>query len=164
MSVSAQDYPGVDAFSSGLNSIDRTRAYAAVDGYVVEPKSSVVLWRCVTQEYFFPMDKRGWHARHPIEMLALKLAKIAPGRGACPPEFNKDSILVAPHRRKASINQKVRSPSRLKRAAYMIAEVHDLANAEASYVRKYGLKCGTIPVDIRDRGKLHLALPIRDAG
>jgi hypothetical protein len=41
----------------------------------------------------------------------------------------------------------------------MIAEVHDLANAEASYVRKYGLKCRTIPVDIRDRSKLHLALP-----
>jgi hypothetical protein len=36
----------------------------------------------------------------------------------------------------------------------MIAEVHDLANAEASYVRKYGLKCRTIPVDIRDRSKL----------
>jgi hypothetical protein len=97
-------------------------------------------------------------------MLALELAKIAPGRGACPPEFNKDSILVAPHRRKASINQKVRSPSRLKRAAYVIAEVHDLANAEASYVRKYGLKCRTVPVDIRDRSKLHLALPIQDAG
>jgi hypothetical protein len=51
------------------------------------------------------MDKHGWHARHPMEMLAVNLPKIAPGRGACPAEFNKDSILMVPRRRKASINQ-----------------------------------------------------------
>jgi hypothetical protein len=78
-------------------------------------------------------------------MLALKLAKIAPGRGACPPEFNKDSILVAPHRRKASINQKVRSPSRLKRAAYMIAEVHDLAMPRPAMSASTASSAGQFP-------------------
>jgi len=108
------------------------------------------------------MHKRGRHARHPIEVLAPELPEIAPSRGAYLPEFNKNSILIALHRRKASLNQQVRSSGRLEWAAYMIAKVHDLVNAESSYVRKYGLKCRTIPVYIRDCSKFHLALPIRD--
>jgi hypothetical protein len=95
VSVSAEDDLGVDSFSSSLNSVDRTRAYAAVDCHVVEPKSSVVPRRCVAKEHLFSMHKRGWHARHPIEVLALKLPEIAPSRGACLPEFNKNSILIA---------------------------------------------------------------------
>ena len=162
VSVSAEDDLRVDSFSSSLNSVDRTRAYAAVDGHVVEPKSSVVPRRCVAKEHLFSMHKRGWQARHPIEVLALKLPEIAPSRGACLPEFNKNSILIAPHRRKASLNQQVRSSGRLERAAYMITQVHDLVNAEGRYVRKYGLKCWTIPVYIRDCSKFHLALPIPD--
>jgi hypothetical protein len=116
----------------------------------------------VAKKHLFSMHKRGWHARHPIEVLALKLPEIAPSRGACLPEFNKNSILIAPHRRKASLNQQVRSSGRLEWAAYMIAQVHDLANAEGRDVRKYGLKCWTIPVYIRDCSKFHLALPIPD--
>jgi len=45
----------------------------------------------------------------------------------------------------------------------MIAKVYDLVNAEGSYVRKYGLKCRTIPVYIRHCSKFHLALSIRDS-
>jgi len=161
VSVPAQHDLGVDPFSSSLNSIDVTRTYAAVVGYVVEPKSRVIPWRCVAQEHFISMHKRGWHARHPNEVLALKLPKIAPRRDACLPEFNKNSILIAPHRRKSTLNQQVRSSSRLKWAAYVIAKVHDVANSEGSYVRKYGLKCRTIPVYVRDCSKLHLAPPIR---
>jgi hypothetical protein len=116
----------------------------------------------VAQEHFISMYKRGWHARYPIEVLALKLPKIAPSRGARLPKFNKNSILIAPHRRKSSLNQQVRSSSGLKWAAYMIAKVHDVANAEGSYVREYGFKCRTIPVYVRDCSKLHLAPPIRD--
>jgi hypothetical protein len=44
----------------------------------------------------------------------------------------------------------------------MIAKVHDIAHAEGSYVRKYGLKCRTIPMHIRDCSKFHLTLPTRD--
>jgi hypothetical protein len=139
VSVSAQDDLGVDPFSSSLNSVDRTRAYVAVNGDVVEPKSSVVPRRCVAQEHLFSMHKRGWHACHPIEVLALKLPEIAPSRGTYLPEFNKNSILIAAHRRKAPLNQQVRSSGCLEWAAYMIAEVHDLVNAEGTYVRKYGL-------------------------
>src|SRR5882672_3729234 len=62
VSVSAEDDLRVDSFSSSLNSVDRTRAYAAVDGHVVEPKSSVVPRRCVAKEHLFSMHKRGWHA------------------------------------------------------------------------------------------------------
>src|SRR5882672_3359289 len=138
VSVSAEDDLGVDSFGSSLNSVDRTRAYAAVDGHVVEPKSSVVPRRCVAKEHLFSMHKRGWHTRHPIEVLALKLQEITPSRGACLPEFNKNSILIAPHRRKASLNQQVRSSGRLEWAAYMIPQVHDLVDAEGRYVRKYG--------------------------
>jgi hypothetical protein len=47
-------------------------------------------------------------------------------------------------------------------AAYVIAQVHDLVNAEGRDVRKDGLKCWTIPVYIRDCSKFHLALPIPD--
>jgi hypothetical protein len=47
-------------------------------------------------------------------VLALKLPEIAPSRGACLTEFNKNSILIAPHRRKASLNQQVRSSGRLE--------------------------------------------------
>ena len=71
VSVSAQDELGVDSFGSSLNNVDRACTYAAVDGHVVEPKSSIVPWRSVTKEHFFSMHKRWWHARHPIEVLAL---------------------------------------------------------------------------------------------
>jgi hypothetical protein len=114
----------------------------------------------VAQEHLFSMHQRRRHTRHPIEMLALKLPEIAPSRCACAPEFNKNSILIAPNRRKASLDQQVRSSGRLKWAAYVIAKVHDLADAEGSQVRKNGLKSETIPVYIRDCSKFHLALPI----
>jgi hypothetical protein len=106
------------------------------------------------------MHKRRRHTCHPIEVLALKLPEIAPSRCACLPEFNKNSILIAPNRRKASLNQQVRSSGRLKWAAYVIAKVHDLANAEGSQVRKNSLKSEKIPMYIRDCSKFHLALPI----
>jgi hypothetical protein len=155
VSVSAQDDLGVDSFSSRLNGVDRTRAYAAIDGHVVEPKSGVVPWRCVAKEHFFSMHKRGWHARHPIEVLALELAEIAARGGACLPELNKDSILITPHRRKASLNQQIRSSGRLEWTAYMIAKVHDLVDAEGSDVREYCFKCRTISVHIRYGSKSH---------
>jgi hypothetical protein len=161
-SVSAQDELGVDSFGSSLNNVDRACAYAAVDGHVVEPKSSIVPWRFVTKEHFFSMHKRWWHARHPIEVLALKLSEIAPGRGAYLPEFNKNSILITSHRWKPSLNQQVCRSGRLQRTAYMIAKVYDLVDPEGSYVRKYGLESRTIPVYVRDCSKFHLAFPIRD--
>jgi hypothetical protein len=87
--------------------------------------------------------------------------EIAPSQvPAC--QSSTEFDLIAPHRRKASLNQQVRSSGRLQWAAYMIAQVHDLVNAEGRYVRKYGLECWTIPVYIRDCSKFHLALPIPD--
>jgi hypothetical protein len=158
--VSAQDDLGADSFGSSLDSVDRTRAHAAVDGYAVEPERSVIPWRCVAKEHLFSMEQRRWHARHPIEVLALELQEIAPSRGARLPEFNENSILIAPHRRKAALNQQVRGSGGLERAADMIAKVHDLVNAEGSYIRKHRFKCRAIPVYIRNCSKFHLALPL----
>jgi hypothetical protein len=84
----------------------------------------------VTKEHFFSVPKHWWHARHPIEVLALKLSEIAPGRVAHLPEFNKNSILITSHRRKASLNQQVCRSGRLQWTAYMIAKVDDLSNTE----------------------------------
>jgi hypothetical protein len=108
----------------------------------------------VAKEHLFSMRERRRHARHPIEVLALELQEIAPT------EFNENSILIAPHRRKAALNQQVRGSGGLERAADMIAKVHDLVDAEGSYVRKHRFKCRAIPVYIRNCSKFHLALPL----
>jgi hypothetical protein len=123
MSVSAKDGLSVDAFSLRFNNVDRTCTYTAVGGHVIEPESSIVPWRCMAKKHFFSIHKRGRHAGQPAEVLALKLPEIAPSRCARLPEFNENSILVTPHRWKASLNQQVRSSGRLKWPAYMIAEV-----------------------------------------
>jgi len=102
--MSAEDNPGVDPISFRLYGFDRTRAYTAVAGYVIEPKSRIVLWGCVTKEHFFSIDKRRRHGRHPSEVLALKLPEVTSSRGAHGPKFNKPSILVASDRGKAPLN------------------------------------------------------------
>jgi hypothetical protein len=155
MSVSAKDDPSADAFGTSLHNVDRTRTDAAVGGYVIEPKSGIVLWRCMAKKHFVSIHKRGRHAGHPVEVLALKLPEIAPSRGAHLTEFNENSILVSSHRRKAPLNQQIRSSGRLERAAHMIAKVQHLSNAEGGYVCEHGLKRRAIPVYICDCSKLH---------
>jgi hypothetical protein len=62
----------------------------------------LMVWEDV--QWSDPTTRRRRHGRHPSEVLGLKLPEVTPSRGACLPEFNKLSILVASHRGKAPLN------------------------------------------------------------
>jgi hypothetical protein len=69
--------------------------HRAVGGHTVEPESTVIGRRCVAEVNFVLINKGRWQARHPIEVLSLKLAKIAACQCACPIELDESPILVS---------------------------------------------------------------------
>lgn len=73
------------------------------------------------------------------------------------------AILIALDGRKASLHQQVSRSGRFERTANMVAQVHDLVDAERSNVRKDGFERRTISVHIRDGSKFHLASPFEMA-
>jgi len=95
MCVPTEDERGIDSAGLGLDSLGRARTYRAVGGHAVEPESTVIGRRCMAEINLVLINKGRWQARYPIEVLSLKLAKIAARRCACPIELDEAPILVS---------------------------------------------------------------------
>lgn len=78
-------------------------------------------------------------------MLARELLEIAARRSTRLPEFQEDSILIAPHRRKAALDEQVCSSCGLERPADVVSKIYDVVDTERGNVRKDGVQRRTIP-------------------
>jgi hypothetical protein len=109
----------------------------------------------MAKEDFIPINK-GWRqARHPVEVLALQLSKIAASRSAVFAQFYQPSILIAEHGGKAPFHKEVSCTCRFEWAADMIAKIQDLIDAIGGYIGEHRLKREPISVHIGNGSKPH---------
>jgi hypothetical protein len=80
--VPAEDERGVNTASLSLDGFKRGRAHGAFGVNIVKPECCIVSRRRMAKIYIAVVNKRWWHAGHPIEVLAFELSKIASGRHA----------------------------------------------------------------------------------
>lgn len=101
-------------------------------------------------------------------MIFFYLPLVDATGGAGRAQFNHYPVLIAADGSDASLHEQVGCSSRFERPAEVVAEIHDLVDAERRNIRKHGFKRHAVAVDVGDRSQFHRFVPcpgiIRSAG